>query len=97
MVCLAEQPLHSVPLLKFTSLNKPEGGNKYTIPQWINLSYYSRHYKSSVFVPRIQVPQKSSEEIGTKKLFFIFLLFIKVLFSIFIKYVCLCVKINGNI
>ncbi|XP_065647417.1 GATOR1 complex protein DEPDC5 isoform X3 [Hydra vulgaris] len=63
MVCLAEQPLHSVPLLKYRSSSKLETGNSYTVPQWINLSYYSRHYKSSVFVPRIQVPHRLSDEI----------------------------------
>ena len=58
LVCLAEQPLHAVPLLKFiTSKNGKE--DIYNVPQWINLSYYSKaQSQASVFVPRMQVPQR---------------------------------------
>ena len=59
LVCLGEQPLHAVPLIKFTSKSKNAAEDTYSIPQWINLSYYSKpDSKSSVFVPRMTVPEK---------------------------------------
>ncbi|XP_049824160.1 GATOR complex protein Iml1 isoform X3 [Aethina tumida] len=59
LVCVGEQPLHAVPLLKFhnkdTHLNVPDD---YSMPHWINLSFYSTNKKIaySSFIPRIKLP-----------------------------------------
>ncbi|XP_017781938.1 PREDICTED: DEP domain-containing protein 5 isoform X2 [Nicrophorus vespilloides] len=59
LVCVGEQPLHAVPLLKFhnkdTYLNVPDD---YSMPHWINLSFYSTNKKVaySNFIPRIKIP-----------------------------------------
>ncbi|XP_057663602.1 GATOR complex protein Iml1 isoform X2 [Diorhabda carinulata] len=59
LVCVGEQPLHAVPLLKFhnkdTNLNVPDD---YSMPHWINLSFYSTNKKIaySNFIPRIKLP-----------------------------------------
>nr|XP_022917865.1 GATOR complex protein DEPDC5 isoform X2 [Onthophagus taurus] len=59
LVCVGEQPLHAVPLLKFhnkdTHLKVPDD---YSMPHWINLSFYSTNRKVaySDFVPRIKLP-----------------------------------------
>ncbi|XP_074029674.1 GATOR complex protein Iml1 isoform X2 [Leptinotarsa decemlineata] len=59
LVCVGEQPLHAVPLLKFhnkdTHLNIPDD---YSMPHWINLSFYSTNKKIaySNFIPRIKLP-----------------------------------------
>ncbi|CAG9857512.1 unnamed protein product [Phyllotreta striolata] len=59
LVCVGEQPLHAVPLLKFhnkdTNLKIPDD---YSMPHWINLSFYSTNKKISYsnFVPRIKLP-----------------------------------------
>ncbi|XP_018575456.1 GATOR complex protein DEPDC5 isoform X3 [Anoplophora glabripennis] len=59
LVCVGEQPLHAVPLLKFhnkdTHLNVPDD---YSMPHWINLSFYSTNKKIaySNFIPRIKLP-----------------------------------------
>ncbi|KAI4460798.1 dep domain containing protein 5 [Holotrichia oblita] len=59
LVCVGEQPLHAVPLLKFhnkdTHLNVPDD---YSMPHWINLSFYSTNKKVaySNFIPRIKLP-----------------------------------------
>ncbi|XP_043495453.1 GATOR complex protein Iml1 isoform X2 [Polistes fuscatus] len=64
LVCVGEQPLHAVPLLKFhnkdTSINAPDD---YSMPHWINLSFYSTNKKIpySTFIPRIKLPQKVSK------------------------------------
>ncbi|XP_063975968.1 GATOR complex protein Iml1 isoform X1 [Diachasmimorpha longicaudata] len=61
LVCVGEQPLHAVPLLKFhnkdTSVKVPDD---YSMPHWINLSFYSTNKKIpySTFIPRIKLPQK---------------------------------------
>lgn len=58
MVCIGEQPLHAVPLLKFhnkdTSLTFADD---YSLPHWINLSFYSTNKKVaySTFIPRIKL------------------------------------------
>lgn len=59
LVCVGEQPLHAVPLLKFH--NKDVilcGGDDYSMPHWINLSFYSTYKKLaySKFIPRIKLP-----------------------------------------
>lgn len=59
MVCVGEQPLHAVPLLKFhykdSSLTTVDD---YSMPHWINLSFYSTNKKVaySTFIPRIKLP-----------------------------------------
>ncbi|XP_029163767.1 GATOR complex protein DEPDC5 isoform X1 [Nylanderia fulva] len=64
LVCVGEQPLHAVPLLKFhnkdSSTNAPDD---YSMPHWINLSFYSTNKKipNSTFIPRIKLPQKVSK------------------------------------
>ena len=36
----------------------------YDVPQWLNLSYYSKaHAQSSLFVPRMQVPSRPPRDI----------------------------------
>ncbi|EFN87095.1 DEP domain-containing protein 5 [Harpegnathos saltator] len=61
LVCVGEQPLHAVPLLKFhnkdSSINAPDD---YSMPHWINLSFYSTNKKIpySTFIPRIKLPQR---------------------------------------
>lgn len=71
LVCVGEQPLHAVPLLKFhnkdTHLNVPDD---YSMPHWINLSFYSTNKKIpySNFIPRIKLPPPlSSDEIKKTK------------------------------
>ncbi|XP_012252064.2 GATOR complex protein Iml1 isoform X6 [Athalia rosae] len=64
LVCVGEQPLHAVPLLKFhnkdTSIN---AADDYSMPHWINLSFYSTNKKIpySTFIPRIKLPPKVSK------------------------------------
>ncbi|CRL03427.1 CLUMA_CG016236, isoform B [Clunio marinus] len=68
LVCVGEQPLHAVPLLKFhykdSSLTSVDD---YSMPHWINLSFYSTNKKVaySSFIPRIKLPpliKKNEEE-----------------------------------
>ncbi|XP_023248149.1 GATOR complex protein DEPDC5 [Copidosoma floridanum] len=67
LVCVGEQPLHAVPLLKFhnkdSSMNVPDD---YSMPHWINLSFYSTNKKipNSTFVPRIKLPQRVSKQLN---------------------------------
>ncbi|XP_050310253.1 GATOR complex protein Iml1 isoform X3 [Anthonomus grandis grandis] len=59
LVCVGEQPLHAVPLLKFHNKNThPNVPDDYSMPHWINLSFYSTSKKIpySNFVPRIKLP-----------------------------------------
>ncbi|XP_012282674.1 GATOR complex protein DEPDC5 isoform X2 [Orussus abietinus] len=65
LVCVGEQPLHAVPLLKFhnkdTSVN---AADDYSMPHWINLSFYSTNKKIpyTTFIPRIKLPQRVSKQ-----------------------------------
>lgn len=61
LVCMAEQPLHSVPLLKFHGKMSTNSliGDDYSIPHWINHSFYtskSQQNRRNIFIPRIKVP-----------------------------------------
>lgn len=83
LVCVGEQPLHAVPLLKVidakltnkityylrlclqfhnkdAELNVPDD---YSMPHWINLSFYSTNKKIaySNFIPRIKLPPTMSD------------------------------------
>lgn len=67
LVCVGEQPFHAVPLLKFhnkdPSLNSVDD---YSMPHWINLSFYSSNKKVaySSFIPRIKLPPLLKNENG---------------------------------
>ncbi|KAG4066905.1 hypothetical protein HA402_009007 [Bradysia odoriphaga] len=59
LVCVGEQPLHAVPLLKFHNKDSLlNTGDDYSMPHWINLSFYSTNKKVaySTFIPRIKLP-----------------------------------------
>lgn len=70
LVCVGEQPLHAVPLLKFhnkdTHMNIPDD---YSMPHWINLSFYSTNKKIaySNFIPRIKLPPLNDKETKLKE------------------------------
>ncbi|XP_074643885.1 GATOR1 complex protein DEPDC5-like [Tubulanus polymorphus] len=69
IVCMAEQPLHAVPLFRFHCKNKQNDtsidvGDDYNLPHWTNVSFY--HSRSQVqtssntqFTPRIKLGIKS--------------------------------------
>lgn len=66
-MCVGEQPLHAVPLLKFHYKdNGLTSVDDYSMPHWINLSFYSTNKKVaySTFIPRIKLPPliKKNEE-----------------------------------
>ncbi|KAL3269605.1 hypothetical protein HHI36_008669 [Cryptolaemus montrouzieri] len=70
LVCVGEQPLHAVPLLKFHNKDADKNvPDDYSMPHWINLSFYSSNKKIpySNFVPRIKLPPISSKNTRTKK------------------------------
>uniref|UniRef100_A0A1I8PYI3 DEP domain-containing protein n=1 Tax=Stomoxys calcitrans TaxID=35570 RepID=A0A1I8PYI3_STOCA len=59
LVCVGEQPLHAVPLLKFHNKDTSvTSADDYSLPHWINLSFYSTNKKIaySNFIPRIKLP-----------------------------------------
>lgn len=59
LVCVGEQPLHAVPLLKFHNKDSMlHAADDYSMPHWINLSFYSTNKKVaySSFIPRIKLP-----------------------------------------
>lgn len=69
LVCVGEQPLHAVPLLKFHNKDSSiNAADDYSMPHWINLSFYSTNKKVaySTFIPRIKLPplkaQATSDE-----------------------------------
>ena len=58
LVCLGEQPLHSVPLFKY------EADDDYDVPHWINLSFYKSsetvRFCNSKFLPCAKIKIKSN-------------------------------------
>ena len=56
-MCVGEQPLHAVPLLQFHNKRRGATSNDFSIPHWINLSFYSSSKKIgySTFLPRIKM------------------------------------------
>ncbi|XP_065337206.1 GATOR complex protein Iml1 isoform X2 [Cloeon dipterum] len=69
LVCVGEQPLHAVPLLKFhtkdVSMNAVDD---YSMPHWINLSFYSTNKKVgySEFIPRIKLPPMQNQALSRR-------------------------------
>lgn len=71
LVCLAEQPLHTVPLFKFFNktlgLGDSDIGDDYNIPHWMNHNFYTSpkiRNKTENFVPRIKVPDVILSSLG---------------------------------
>ncbi|XP_033123560.1 GATOR complex protein DEPDC5-like [Anneissia japonica] len=64
LVCLAEQPLHAVPLLKFSDIDSRHNksySDTFHIPHWINYSFYiskSKKRYGNRFAPRILMPNR---------------------------------------
>ncbi len=60
LVCLGEQPLHQVPLFKYA------GTETYSVPHWINLSFYKSseivRFCNSKFIPRIKIKFKNDND-----------------------------------
>jgi len=56
-VCVGEQPLHAVPLLQFHNKRRGVASNDFSMPHWINLSFYSssKRIGYSTFLPRIKM------------------------------------------
>ncbi|XP_015779436.1 PREDICTED: LOW QUALITY PROTEIN: DEP domain-containing protein 5-like [Acropora digitifera] len=73
LVCLAEQPLHTVPLLKYFNkvLGKRDGNlaDNYNIPHWMNHNFYASsktRNKGETYVPRIKVPEVMLNSVGRR-------------------------------
>ena len=73
LVCLAEQPLHTVPLLKYFNkmLGKRDGNlaDDYNIPHWMNHNFYASsktRNKGEAYVPQIKVPEVMLNSVGRR-------------------------------
>ncbi|XP_021953845.1 GATOR complex protein Iml1 isoform X3 [Folsomia candida] len=71
LVCVGEQPLHAVPLLKFHNKATHHDVDDYSMPHWINLSFYSSNKQVgyATFVPRIKLPSLSDSSRETISVF----------------------------
>lgn len=70
LICVGEQPLHAVPLLKFHHKDpKTSPSADYSMPHWINLSFYNKGHKVaySNFTPRIKVPGDVEARVRKKR------------------------------
>ncbi|XP_069956473.1 GATOR complex protein Iml1-like isoform X3 [Cherax quadricarinatus] len=70
LVCVGEQPLHAVPLLKFHNKKGSINADDYSMPHtWINLSFYSAKKKVGygTFVPRIKLPPEKLKTVKREK------------------------------
>jgi hypothetical protein len=68
LVCLADQPMHAVPLFKYYSRGMPDDIMDYSIPHWINHSFYtwSAHILTYGSADRfVHVPKRTAEHGGT--------------------------------
>lgn len=71
LVCIGEQPLHAVPLLKFHNKTTHQSNvDDYSMPHWINLSFYSTHRKVGYasYIPRIRLPTKALTALNSDRL-----------------------------
>lgn len=62
LICVGEQPLHAVPLFKYHHKDDVNVTDDYSMPHWINLSFYSKNSKVgySKYKSRINVPHQDS-------------------------------------
>nr|XP_045624645.1 GATOR complex protein Iml1-like isoform X2 [Procambarus clarkii] len=70
LVCVGEQPLHAVPLLKFHNKKGSINADDYSMPHtWINLSFYSAKKKVGygTFVPRIKLPPEKPKTLKRER------------------------------
>ena len=67
LVCVGEQPLHAVPLLQFHNKRHGAASNDFSMPHWINLSFYSssKRIGYSTFLPRIKMAPIINKEQNT--------------------------------
>ncbi|XP_032791433.2 GATOR complex protein Iml1 [Daphnia magna] len=69
LVCVGEQPLHAVPLLQFHNKRHCAASNDFSMPHWINLSFYSssKRIGYSTFLPRIKMAPILNKETAQHK------------------------------
>ena len=66
LICVGEQPLHAVPLFKYHHKDKITSPvDDFSMPHWINLSFYSKDYKVgySNYKTRINIPRSIERKI----------------------------------
>ncbi|VVC42362.1 Hypothetical protein CINCED_3A011295 [Cinara cedri] len=68
LICVGQEPLYAVPLFLFQNRDELLGDD-YSIPHWINLSFYrSKHMPPrSSFIPRLKVPYAFSNIVLNRK------------------------------